>query len=79
MNRETFGWCRIGLHDVSYVSYTGNFTWVDGTPLDYTNWYPGNPALNPSDHGVVLTDFDDKTWYMADDLLIYDAICAYYL
>ena len=30
----------IGLHD---PNGTGNFAWVDGTPVSYTKWYPGEP------------------------------------
>uniref|UniRef100_A0A914DUK5 C-type lectin domain-containing protein n=1 Tax=Acrobeloides nanus TaxID=290746 RepID=A0A914DUK5_9BILA len=76
VNKQITGWCRIGLHE---IGSSGNFTWVDGTPLDYTNWYPGNPGNFPSDPSVSLTDFSDQTWYMSPDDQVLDAICAYYL
>uniref|UniRef100_A0A914DT33 C-type lectin domain-containing protein n=1 Tax=Acrobeloides nanus TaxID=290746 RepID=A0A914DT33_9BILA len=66
--------CRIGLHN---VNLSGNFTWVDGTKLDYTNWYQGKP--DPSYPSAILTANSTATWYVSLDDQIYDAVCAYYL
>lgn len=36
----------IGFRD---LNGTGVYTWVDGTPASYTNWYPGEPNNNAAD------------------------------
>ena len=50
---------------------TGTFVWSDGTELDYTNWYPGQPNNVPSvnannvqgdEDAVELRIVCDPTW-----------------
>lgn len=35
----------IGLND---ISQEGNFTWVSGETVSYTNWFPGQPDSSPT-------------------------------
>jgi len=48
----------IGLHD-SRVE--GSFEWTDGSPLNYTNWYPGQPNNANGDQDFVEM-LPDGTW-----------------
>ena len=42
----------IGLRD---PNGTGNFSWVDGTPVNYTKWYPGEPNnVGPDRYAYML-------------------------
>jgi len=34
-------WVWIGLYD---GQLTGNYSWIDGSPLDFMDWYPGYPS-----------------------------------
>ena len=53
------------------LAWTGTFVWSDGTELDYTNWYPGQPNNVPSvnannvqgdEDAVELRIVCDPTW-----------------
>ena len=47
----------IGLND---IEDEGSFQWTDGSPVNYTNWAPGQPDnLNDSDCVFLLPD---GTW-----------------
>lgn len=48
----------IGLSD---SNSEGNFQWVDGSGLSYTNWYPGQPN-NYSDNQDYVELLDDGQW-----------------
>ncbi|KAJ8038587.1 Echinoidin [Holothuria leucospilota] len=41
----------IGLND---EVEEGNFAWSDGTDLDFTEWFPGQPSGGPSQQGVIM-------------------------
>ena len=62
------GSCWIGAND---LETEGTFVWSDGTELDYTNWYPGQPNNVPSvnannvqgdEDAVELRIVCDPTW-----------------
>ena len=38
-----------------YISETGDFTWIDGTVLDYTNWRTNEPSSTSEECGEILT------------------------
>ena len=53
MNRGKCVW--LGM---SYDSFSNQYNWTDGTPMDYLNWYPGKPeASSIYPYGGVLFDF----------------------
>jgi hypothetical protein len=47
----------IGLYqdrnDSSYSEPAGGFKWIDGSPLIYTNWHPGEPSGSWEDHVIL--------------------------
>ena len=64
----SMGSCWIGAND---LETEGTFVWSDGTELDYTNWYPGQPNNVPSvnannvqgdEDAVELRIVCDPTW-----------------
>ena len=45
--------------------HTAGFMWVDGSPLQYTNWRPGEPTtrgLAGNDENCVEVDLSDGKW-----------------
>nr|ACO72584.1 mannan-binding lectin [Mesocentrotus nudus] len=55
----------IGLHDLQTENF---FQWSDGTRMDYSLWYPGEPnnaegedCVAPYNHGS--NDFDRQKWH----------------
>ncbi len=48
----------IGLHD---SNFEGNFEWIDNSPLNFTNWYPGQPNNANGDQDYVEL-LPDGTW-----------------
>lgn len=48
----------IGLSD---TASEGNFTWTSGAPLDYTNWYPGQPN-NQADFQDYVSMLSNGQW-----------------
>ncbi|MCP4869699.1 MAG: C-type lectin domain-containing protein [Proteobacteria bacterium] len=40
----------IGLHDPDGL---GTLEWVDGVPIEYEQWAPGQPAIDTGDCGAV--------------------------
>ena len=37
-----------------------NWEWSDGTPFDYTAWYPGEPNSHGGDKVCIMMDYDGK-------------------
>jgi len=56
--------CYIGLND---VQQEGTFSWVNGEPSNYTNWYPGQPNNfnGIQDHCEMLSNgqWNDQYYY----------------
>ena len=40
-----------------------NFSWIDGTPLNYTNWGPNRPAIPISTYSVCYITSDNLIDY----------------
>ncbi len=47
----------IGIHD---ADGNNTFVWVDGTPVSYTNWYPGEP--NTASYDGAYLENSDGLW-----------------
>ncbi|XP_067656253.1 lectin BRA-2-like [Haliotis asinina] len=59
-----------GLH------YTGSeFRWTDGSLMNYSSWYPGQPLVLPSFICVVLYDVVPRTWHNGYCTFPYYAAC----
>ena len=48
----------LGLQD---INLNGTFTWVDGTPLSYSNWREDEPD-NAIDETQNCVGFDERGW-----------------
>lgn len=47
----------IGLYQISW----GSLTWMDGSPLDYTNWLSGEPSHDENEH-CIESRLADQKW-----------------
>jgi hypothetical protein len=58
-----------------YYCIQGTWVWTDGTILDYTNWYPGNPDGGTAQNCMLMYG-DDLHW---NDIgcTAYDPILSY--
>lgn len=65
----------IGLHRILINNTWGNFTWSDGTAIDYTNWCLQCPTIL----AAVITTYDEGIWWMDIDVSPWNAMCAYVL
>ena len=53
----------------------GTWKWLDGTPLDYTNWGPGYPHTDDT-RDYLLKDFwSDGGWLDYNGHSVYDSVC----
>ncbi|XP_077993987.1 macrophage mannose receptor 1-like [Glandiceps talaboti] len=69
----------IGLHD---TASEGDFEWIDNSPVDFTNWYPGEPN-NAGDNGEHCVNAESEhhrvgTWNDVDCANMYGYICKKY-
>jgi hypothetical protein len=66
------GGCWIGLH---LSKYSNNFQWSDGSPLAYTNWYPGQPGSTPADSVYMNTQYNGQWMTYDGENQNFDYIC----
>ncbi|KAH7701235.1 C-type lectin-2 [Aphelenchoides avenae] len=66
----------VGLHSPAKDC---NFQWSDGTPLKYTNWYPGYPSCAPNSAPYfcvpMITDVDGEHWSVDKIANIWTNVC----
>jgi len=57
--------CTPNMCNIAWIGYRdtggGNWGWINGEPVTYTNWYPGEPNLSAEDYvHMVRSSWDDS-------------------
>lgn len=45
------------------IAGTAQFEWLDGTELNYTNWFSGNPSETTTNRNTIVMYYKTGTWY----------------
>jgi len=64
-------WCFIGLND---LAIEGDYQWIDGTAVNWTNWDQGEPGNFDNDEDAAVMVSGGK-WHDTDFLNLFYAIC----